>query len=61
MKTKNLDRVLKNHFQYCKMHQYSLLKERYCSCGIEGARQEVEDIKKRLEELEERFQRTYTV
>ena len=42
MKTPNLDKVLKNHFQHCKMHQYSLMKDRRCTCGVEGGRKEKE-------------------
>lgn len=51
MKTKNLDRVLKNHFPYCKMHEFSLLEDRHCSCGVEGAREELETIGKTLESV----------
>ena len=35
-----IDRVLRNHFPYCKLHEYSLQEDRHCSCGIEGARKE---------------------
>lgn len=42
MKTKGLDKVLKNHPQHCKLHEYSLQKHRYCSCGLERARIEKE-------------------
>ena len=37
MKTTNLDRRLKQHDRLCKMHQYSLQDEMYCSCGRDAA------------------------
>jgi hypothetical protein len=37
MNTPNLDKRLKHHDRMCKMHDFSLREERYCSCGKDSA------------------------
>lgn len=46
MNTKYLDKVLKNHLPYCKMHEFSLQTNRHCSCGVEKARNELFILKR---------------
>lgn len=42
MKTKSLEKLLKNHLPHCKVHEFSLQEKRHCTCGIEKAREELE-------------------
>ena len=37
MKTPNLDRRLKQHDRLCKMFEFNLGTDRYCSCGRDAA------------------------
>lgn len=40
----NLLKVLKHHLPHCKMHEFSLQKDRHCTCGVEGARRELQQL-----------------
>lgn len=57
MNTPNLEKVLKKHFQHCKMHEYSLMQDRHCTCGVEGARAELDAVKEKAKELKEAVSR----
>jgi hypothetical protein len=47
----NLLKVLKNHRSYCKIHEFSLHKDRHCTCGVEKAREELSALLRALEPL----------
>lgn len=42
MRTKSLEKVLKNHLSHCKVHEFSLREQRHCTCGVEKAREELD-------------------
>ena len=56
MRTKYLDKVLRSHLSHCKMHEFSLQKDRHCSCGVEKAREELSVIMLKILELVKRME-----
>ena len=40
----NLLKVLRKHIDHCKMHEFSLQENRHCTCGVEGARRELDNL-----------------
>lgn len=40
----NLAKLLKNHTSHCRVHEFSSQEKRHCTCGVEKARKELEEL-----------------
>jgi hypothetical protein len=53
MKTNPVDKMLKNHLPLCKMHEWSLMEKRFCSCGRDEALRTWDGVKVFLKRLDD--------